>query len=235
MTNEDTLSYQERRGFDLNTFDFGGSTGFVLVKASIDKVSPILAEMFNGKLKTNVYGQELNVPRWLTTIHQYREHLWTIFYLNVCREEFVRDISQRLMTQCIYFQYEDTSTWLGYIFFDNGEEIEEYQFGPDYREEYEEFKELMEDEMGDLTSEPDPSEWDIDVSDYDLDEQFLFRSTERTVDKDDLLDKEKFMDDFFKLHDAWLPDWDYLPYEDRFTTNELSAEDFIRVDVIFQN
>src|SRR3712207_7068950 len=57
----------------------------VLVKGDIDRVSPAVAEMLGGTLRTDVYGEPRPEDE-ITVLHQHAGHGWTGFFQGACQE-----------------------------------------------------------------------------------------------------------------------------------------------------
>lgn len=212
-----THELQSKRGFELAGYT--NSIGFALVKAPIELVGPLLATALGGILFPDVYGKKLHVSRWLTTIHQYRGHAWTIFYFDADEENVLCSLSDILDTRCIYFQYDDVTDWGGYKLYEHGSVVEEYHWGPDMNEDV-------------LTLPASTEFWDIDMLDDEA-MRYQFCSQIRTVPRESVLSRE-FIHQFFLWQDAWLPNWEYLPYaETTYSAPAISTtQEFVRVDAV---
>ena len=87
---------------------------------------------------------------------------------------------------------------MGYKFFKNGIESEEYSFGESYEEEMA--------EMG--VELPDPVRKDgTIVANDDMGNQFIFWSQERTKSEVEICAGEKFIDEFLRAQNAYIG-WD---------------------------
>ncbi|MBD2447231.1 hypothetical protein H6G76_08635 [Nostoc sp. FACHB-152] len=236
----ESIPIRGRRGFEFSGI-YPNSIGILLVKESIEVVSPAIAKVFGGVLETNVLGKEYpwSQERFKRIVLQYQGHAWTIIYpLGPCIEAEVCEVSNILKTHCIYIAHEDTSGWLIYKLFDQGKCIEEYGTGTDYTQEVLEIEpenllELVlekEAQGTPLASGWDPRQWDIYfVEGYSC---YKFRSEEYTTTKEQLLDTFKFLDTLLRNQDAWLPDWDYLPWSEVLNAEKANADDFVRVDAL---
>lgn len=232
------LPLSERRGFEFS--DFGcNRIGILMVKAPIEEVSPILTQWLYGRLENNVLGQAND---WCSKLlFQYCGHDWTIvFPFDILATNTVSQLSQQLETRCIYLEYEDTSDCFGYRLFDRGTCIEEFNWGCDYTEEIFGIKpeELLEYAIErEKQGNPILSSWDprtFDVYCFDDYRSYAFRSTLNTATEAEVIEIDKFLDTLFRAQDAWLPDWDYLPCEEKIQAVRAKAEDFVRVDLIRQ-
>lgn len=234
------IPIRERHGFEFTEI-YTNSIGILLVKESIEVVSPAIAQVFGGILETNVLSKEYpqSLEEFKEIILQYHGHAWTIIYpLGPCMEAQACDVSTILKTRCIYIAYEDTSGWLVYTLFDQGKRIEEYATGTDYTLEVfgvepENLLELVLEKEAQGT--PLASSWDIrqwNIYFVEGSYCYQFRSEEYTAKKEQLLDTFKFLDTLLRNQDAWLPDWDYLPGLGVLTVEDAKSDNFVRVDAL---
>lgn len=231
------------RGFSYRP-DVAG--GIVLVRGDIDVVGPPIAALLGGALRRDVYGRRRADGAIL--LYQYRGHRWTILDYRPATPVWARDLSARLGRRCLYFGYGDASAWSEYGLFQDGQRLEEFQFGPDYCQE------MGDDEGLALILGPDP--WDVAVStDGLVPDLCLFRSRIRSATEAEVRDPGALLDRLFREEDAWLPDGDCLPYgkasedpsprwnqslqdydwepdRDTYEAERLSGDDFERVDAI---
>lgn len=222
-------SISNQRGFSLNMYP--ASFSFVLVKAEIEEVSSSLANIVNGSLIKDVYKNPEQVDTNFLLVWQYTNHDWTMFEYLVCRGDIPRKLSKTLKTDCIYFQYEDVSGWEGYNLFKDGEIVESYSFGLDYREE---MAEAFEEEGGMPEQLDHGIPWDINTADNQLNYQFLFRSTLRSVAEDEIKSYKSFLNNFFISQSAWLPSWQDTPWFSENQPPTIPESNFVRVDFITQ-
>lgn len=217
---------ENKRGFDLK--DYACSFGYVLVKASIDEVSSTFAKLKSATLIKDVYENSTECSDFGFLVWQYFGHDWTMFECGVCESKFPQNISGTLGIDAIYYEYEDTSDWEGYTFFRNGVSIEDYGFGADY------FEEIIE------SGEYEGEEFDLQVQSYykdyikdeDRDYIFSFKSTIRNASDDEIKNEKKFLNDFFISQNAWLPNYEYMPYFEENGNTQLSKSLFVRVDFV---
>ncbi|MGB3756001.1 MAG: hypothetical protein WBA07_06455 [Rivularia sp. (in: cyanobacteria)] len=215
---------KNKRGFDLK--DYSASFGYVLVKAVIDEVSSTLAKLKSATAIGDVYNNSTECSDYGYLVWQYFGHDWTIFEYEVCESEFPQKISRILKTDSIYYEYEDTSDWEGYTFFENGVEIEGYSFGLDYFEEMAESAEYRGEEF-DLQSY-----YNDFIKDEDRDYLFSFKSTIRNASDREVKNEKQFVNDFFISQNAWLPSYEYMPYVDENGQIDLPKSLFVRVDFL---
>jgi hypothetical protein len=226
----ESLPIENRRGFELN--DYPTSFSIVLVKSRMSEVSRALAEFMKTSVIQDVYinFEQVNDANF-TLLWQYAGHTWSTFRLDgACKQEVPRTLSENMKTDCIYFQYEDTSDWKGYELFRNGISLEAYDFGLDYREEIAELFEEMEEEMP--VDSNNGISWDIDTTDDDDYYQFLFRSSLRSVSEDKVKNPQVFINDFFVSQDAWVPDWKNMPWVEEKSPPEMPKSLFVGVDFV---
>jgi len=160
----------EKTGFDLD--EFGGNFDAVLVKSNVDTVIKHLGRQDCKQLDGNA---------------------WTVLSGDA---DIAKELSTELDADVIYFAYGDASDWLIYDFFQKGDKVESYGFGPDYSAEME--------EMGAEYNSP----WDIEESDGET--QWGFSSKLRKVSEQDIKKGEAFIDEFLKSQNAYLG-WEALP------------------------
>ena len=229
------IPLSKRRGFEFSEL-MRNKLGILLVKASIEKVSPTVVELLNGILETDVFGREHNFG-WGCILSQYREHDWTIvFPFDICAGSTVLQISKMLETYCIYLQHEDTSSCSSYELLHCGNRIEEFQWGCDYIEEVwgiaaEKFFQFAREREASGNPLPfgwNPNSWDIYcIRGYS---SYQFRSSINKATEAEVIDTNKFLDTLLRHQNAWLPDWECLPYGGEHS--QVNAEDFVRVDLI---
>ncbi len=215
---------ENKRGFDLK--DYACSFGYVLVKAGIDEVSSTLAKLKSATVIKDLYSNFAECSDYGYLVWQYFGHDWTMSRYGVCQSEFSQNLSKILETDCIYYEYEKTSSWQGYTFFRNGVEIEGYSFGIDYYQEMAESAEYTEEEF-DLESC-----YDSYIKDENRDYLFLFLSKIRNASDDEVKNDKTFVNNFFISQNAWLPNYEYMPYFDENGHIELSKSLFVRVDFL---
>ncbi|MEM7713656.1 MAG: hypothetical protein AAF349_08800 [Cyanobacteria bacterium P01_A01_bin.68] len=217
---------ENKRGFDLK--DYACSFGYVLVKAPIDEVSSTFAKLKSATLIKDVYDNSKECSNFGFLVWQYFGHHWTMFECGVCESKFPQNISGTLGIDAIYYEYEDTSDWEGYTFFRNSVNIEDYGFGTDS------FEEMIE------SGEYEGEEFDLQVQSYykdcikgeDRDYIFSFKSTIRNASDDEIKNENKFLNDFFISQNAWLPDYNFMPYVDENDEIYLPKSLFSRVDLV---
>jgi hypothetical protein len=221
---------ETRRGFELD--DYPTSLSIILVKERVNEVSRALAEFMETSVIQDVYinFEQVNNANF-TLVWQCAGHAWSVFRLDgACRQDVPRTLSKNMQTDCIYFQYEDTSVWKGYELFRNEISLEAYDFGLDYREEMADLLEEMEEEM------PEDSNygisWDINTTDDDGYHQFLFRSSIRSVSEAEIKNSQVFINNFFINQNAWLPDWTNMPWVEEKSPPEMSKSLFIGVNFV---
>ena len=79
-----------------------------------------------------------------------------------CEPDLSKWLSKKLKTTVAYLWDEDTSGWFGYSIFEDGTEVEVFQFGANYEDELGEFAEEMGESMP--TIEDRQKGWDTFVS-----------------------------------------------------------------------
>ncbi len=113
-----------------------------------------------------------------------------------------QETSKEFSTKAIYFFFGDASGWMGYKFYENGEETEEYNFGPNY-----------DDEMIEMGHDPEENRKPGTVVAVNAaGEQFLFLSINRSKSKDEIAGGEKFIDEFLRFQSAYIG-WDLFPQD----------------------
>ncbi|MCC3531206.1 MAG: hypothetical protein JGK21_24775 [Microcoleus sp. PH2017_22_RUC_O_B] len=238
MTSEVALS--KRRGFQFRELE-ANKIGILLVKAPIELTSPVIAQVFGGHLKLNIWGRQYHPSDcWMILIYQYQGHPWSIvFPINVCAQTKVSQVSKSLKTRCIYLQHEDTSASYAYQLFDRGKCIEEFDWGTDYTEEVfdispqelPQYVEEMEAQGTPIADSWNPNKWDIYITSGSH-VGYKFRTEQSTVrvTEDDLRKPKVFLDFLLRRQDAWLPDCEHIPWGEIVKAENANSEDFVRVD-----
>ena len=222
-------SITQRRGFELEAYP--GSFSIILVKAQVDDVSRELAKILEANVIQDVYSNFEKIQLDFILVWQYVGHSWSIFHLNgACRETVSMSLSKNMQTDCIYFQYEDTSAWTGYNLFRNGRSVEVYDFGLDYRGEMAELFEELGNEIPEESNNGVP--WDINTTDEEGHYQFLFRSRLRSVLEDDIKHSDQFLNEFFTQQEALLPDWNNMPWVEENSRPTLPKSLFVNVNCV---
>jgi len=232
------LDVSEARGFAID--EFFNTIGVVFVRAGIEAVTQLLKQMTGGHVVSadqagSGDSELLDETNVHAVIFQFREHNWTLFTYDVCKDHFIKQFAEKINAPCIYFEYEDASVWSSYKLIHKGNVVEEYRFGPDYSDDIDGFFEEVKEDVGeDLTGMMKQSEkqhWDIDI--VEDGEQFQFRSVLQTVGDFEIIDMHAFLDKFFKYQDAWFPDWDYFPDPNgRSNSPYIKPDDFIGVNIL---
>lgn len=240
MTSEVSLS--KRRGFQFRELE-ANKVGILLVKAPIELTSPAIAKVFGGNLELNIWGKQYHPSDcWMRLIYQYQGHPWSIvFPIDVCEEIKVSQISESLKTRCLYLEHEDTSGCSSYQLFDRGKCIEVFEWGVDYTEEVFEispqelpaYAEEMEARGTPISDYWNPKKWDIYIT-SGTHVGYKFRTEEPTIEvtEDNLREPKLFLDFLLRKEDAWLPDYEYIPWGETIEAESANAEDFVRVDGI---
>lgn len=105
--------------------------------------------------------------------------------------------------------------------------IEDYGFGLDY------FEDIIESgEYGEELELKVQSYYNDYIKDKNRDYLFSFKSTIRNASDDEVKNEKQFLNDFFISQNAWLPNYDYMPYIDENGQIDLSKSLFIRVDFV---
>lgn len=109
---------------------------------------------------------------------------FTLLGWEKCEPDFAKHLSKKLKTTAAYLWDEDTSGWFGYSIFKDGVEVEVFQYGANYEEEFGEFAE----ELGEALPSPAKRKkgWDVFVSKGGEDFQFrskLTKTTEKEICK----------------------------------------------------
>lgn len=237
------VSIFQRRGFEFSDLE-QNKLGILMIESSITQVSPTVTNLLNGTLKTNVLKQvdesdHSCIPPGLA-IFQYQQHNWTIIIpFDICASETVSQISKLLQTRCIYLQHENTSSCSSYILYEKGICIEEFCWGASYTEEiwevlpeeFFQFAQKREAQGNPLPTRWNPKEWSIYC--FEGYRSYQFRSNIRTVTQAEVIKVDKFLDFLLSGLEAWLPDWEYLPFMGQpIDRIKATAEDFVSVDII---
>lgn len=211
-------SISHKCGFELDYYP--ASCAFILVKAEITNVSNTLSKLLQNPLTEDIYRNYENINSNQILLWQYVNHSWTLFEYEVCKQEMPQAISTSLNTNCIYFEYEKVSGWQVYRLFINGEVVETYSFGIDYRPDWIEFHYEAAESLPEETDYGIP--WDINITD-DKGYQFLFRSNLQSASEDAIKNPKVFLNSLFISQDAWLPSSAYMP-----SNVESESESYLR-------
>ncbi len=199
----------QKRGFEIQ--DFPETMAIVLAKAEIERLSNCVAQYWRAMAIPVILDQP--DARWQQLsclITQYQGQGWSFFYTAIDQEHLVSWISEVLKTRCLYFRYEDCSSWQGYALFERGILLEEYDFGPDYTEE------IVETEITLLAGfgreeyvQSQQLQWDVYATDGELEYKFRSQITEATAVE--IMQPYKFLNHRFRLWETWLPDLSWFP------------------------
>ncbi|BAY82573.1 ankyrin [Calothrix parasitica NIES-267] len=202
----------------------------VIVKASVEEVSEALYQIWNANIwQKDVFEKEIEITDICFIVFQFPGHSWTAIrgqnltvlydfnnlnvelikqqWQNPINEQNAKDTSKLLKTKAIDFGCNDTFGAVGYSVFDSGELVEEFSYccNSDFSKKNE--KPAEDNECVIVTND------------------FYFRSQLRHIsideipqherDDDDYFDDEpeidtdefKFVNDFIKSLDAYIPTW----------------------------
>jgi hypothetical protein len=199
---------QEKRGCDLvDVLSYSFNLEVTLVKSSIEQVSLVLAEIFNGLIEPDIAIQEYG-GRLHALIYQFKGQTWTLFNTYTYRNSLVQRVSKQLNTKCVHFGYGDTGGWAAYTLYNAGERVEAYAFGINYSDE--EVPEQANDTNGfqdDPVLERDRP-WNLVVVSPD-EFRYKFFSVEQKATVTEVQNPNSFLDKLFQRQDAWLPALEY--------------------------
>ncbi len=202
----------KRRGCDWD--DFGNAIAITLVRAPADEVADGAAALTGGTVR-RMNPNELPEPNrhYGGIVFQPEGHDWTVAVLSTNTSDHARALSASLQTRALCLHHEDTAGWTEYQLFDCGEAVETFTFGPDYSDEIAGAAEEMGEPVPEIMPTDGGEAWDHRLK-RDGNE-FLFRSTLRTVKASALHDWRRVLDDALKAADAWLPGWAHWPWADK--------------------
>ncbi len=168
-------------GFDFD--EFGGNVDVVILESDSDNLNDshyIKTLQGDGQFK------------------QLRNQHWSVFeaqsYYPEQIEKLAKELSKEFSIKAIYFYFGDASGWMGYKFFENGNEREEYSFGENYEEE-----------MAEMGIEINHTRKNRTVVANDKQgNQFVFWSQIRLKSENEICDGEKFIDGFLRIHEAYI-------------------------------
>lgn len=162
-----------------NFSEFGGNVEIVIVKNDYVDLNN---SNFLKSLEINGQFKQLKGQKWS--------------FLDQARQvEFVaREASKEFLTTAIYFFYGDASGWMGYKFFENGIEIEEYSFGHTY-----------DDEMIEMGHDPNLGRKPGSiVATSQEGDRFIFWSQSRSKSFEEIRGGTKFIDEFLCSQAAYI-------------------------------
>jgi hypothetical protein len=204
-----------RRGYGVTDLS-NASIAYILVRMPADAVAEALATDMGCAMERNVLGIANPNPRASsgTVVWQLAGHSWSGFAHSFRHyEQRAIALSGSLNCDVLTFGNEDVSGWSSIQFLQRGLEVEQLQWGLDYSEEMdqdggEELKSVL---TGIYAG------WDVQVkvvvdAAMQMTDQYLFRSRHRTIAEDELRHPERFINELFSRHDAYLPDLDEMPW-----------------------
>jgi hypothetical protein len=168
MRGTDKLVMKSQPGFPHK--DISWLAGLIAVRAPLAHIKALATT--KSRKKTQESGA-----------FQLKSSDFSLLFWKKCEPELSKWLSNKLKTTVVYLWFEDTSDWVGYSIFEDGAEVEVFQFGPNYQEELAEFAE----EMGNFAPKLKERQkgWDVFVTEDG--EDFQFRSKLVKIAKPDLL------------------------------------------------
>lgn len=192
FSDHEDIPLEERRG--LGGID--NDARYLAVKASVQEV----AQVFSKKLEAvcwqqNVYNQIIESQRENLFIFQFRSHTWTIIqspYWEVYSfehhfEKEAQLLSRLLDTKALFYQRNDTASYIGYHLYEKGESVERLYFSED--------------------DNPNKKQQD---EDYILGMYQFFSQLCQLEEEYILLNAYNIVDDFLEKQDIYIPNlsWD---------------------------
>ncbi|MGR3274657.1 hypothetical protein ACSYAD_06040 [Acaryochloris marina NIES-2412] len=183
----------------------------ILAKADVLELSELLAEIFYGVVESdaNIYDSQGGKH---AVVLRFKGHTWSLFTFSTRRSNLSQTLSKELKTKCIFFGYSDTSDSGIYLLHDNGNRIEEYNFGLNYSE----------DEVPGWPKDTDGFQespiiisgipWHLIYTTPDQLSRYSFYSSYRKVTAQEIKDENNFLDSLFLSQDVWLPPLEYWLY-----------------------
>ena len=216
---------KNRRGFEIT--DVLNTTGIALVKADAEKVSQHLAKACNGRSQKidEIQAFDFANFKYSDLVTQYKDHPYSIFCKSILFKDIILDISKTLKTRCLYFEHEDCSSWSGYYLYQDGICLESYSHGCDYTEDFTGGDpKLLKKYRENRNNRYDT--WAVYKG-----SEYLFFSRLRTASKAEIIDYRTFIDNFFKLQDAWLPNLHFILPSYISNTEEIKFDfDYLNLD-----
>lgn len=162
--------------------------GLIAVRAPLAKVKALAPANTKGEVRESHAFQIANSD-------------YTVLSWGPCEPDLSKRLSKKLKTTVAYVWDEDTSGWFGYSIFQEGSEVEAFQFGANYEDELDDFAK----ELGGAVPTPKKRQkgWDAFVSERG--EDFQFRSKLVKATKKDLLQGFGFVDARFKSLGIGIP------------------------------
>ena len=222
--NEKKMAYHT--GFHLS--DYPGSFQLILVAAPVQSIA-----MHFQKAESVIEKKSCEASPLSCLLFQYSGVPWTLF-LNPpalspmeTRLGLPAALSKELATRVLFFEYEDTSAWQGYQLFEDGESVEAFAYGLDYRDEMEEFAE----EMDNFEVEDEAAKTQTNTVSWDLESTaeshlYQFRSAIRSATEDQILKGREFLEDAMGFFNAVLPPFELFPYHETIMPKGLEASHF---------
>lgn len=183
----------------------------ILVKADILELSEALAVIFHGVVESDVNIHNSQGGKHAVAL-RFKGHTWSLFTFSTRRSNLSQTLSKELKTKCIFFGYSDTSDSGIYLLHDNGDRIEEYNFGLNYSED--EVPGWPKDTDGFQESPITISgiPWNLIYTTPDKSSRYSFYSSHRKVTTEEIEDNNNFLNSFFLSQDVWLPPLEYWLY-----------------------
>lgn len=192
-------------GFDCAGFPF--TFILVFVRAEFEIVREMLSPFFKPPPNGPQYGME-------TIVFQFHQHSWTGFLSDDSILDIVPQWSREFKSPFVVIHHEDTSGWTSYRAFENGEIVEELEFG-------------FAGDVVDYENSAHASTFDIVNSNGDGNYS-LYRSSARAVTSDDIQDTTDFLDKRFTQLGLWCPDWDTIPKIEQYDDVQMLATTLYR-------
>ena len=185
------------------------TTKEMFVRAAVPDVAAAFAAIIGGNVSSDVMASAGNPGDNSVILYRRVNSPWTVFSpYNVDHRELAASLSKTLACDVLSYESESVSGWEEAVLFRDCEAVEEFSWGLNYDEEFEDLAEELGEGMP--SAEERYAKWDAraDVEREHYTDQYLFRSALRTVDEQDLARGEAFVDDFFRHHKASRPSLD---------------------------
>lgn len=180
----------------------------ILVKADVLELSEVLADIFYGVVELDVDIRNLQ-GRKHAVISRFKGHTWSLFTFSTRRSNLAQTLSKKLKTKCIFFGYSDTSDSGLYLLHDNGNRIEEYNFGLNYSEDEVPGWPIDTDGFQESPIIVSGILWNLIYTTPDQLSRYSFYSSHRKATAEEIKDNDNFLNTFFLSQDVWLPPLEY--------------------------